>query len=106
MKFGLLTAILEGTTFEEAVDFAAENQLECLEVACWPNTGGAKRRYAGVCHIDAEALTEEKAKELYIIYSNSLGSIIYSILYFKCFTLIFIYYLIHLRLSKALIRDS
>lgn len=40
MKFGLLTAILEGTTFEEAVDFAAENQLECLEVACWPNTGG------------------------------------------------------------------
>ena len=23
MKFGLLTAILEGTTFEEAVDFAA-----------------------------------------------------------------------------------
>ena len=33
MKFGLLTAILEGTTFEEAVDFAAENQLECLEVA-------------------------------------------------------------------------
>ena len=64
MKFGLLTAILEGTTFEEAVDFAAENQLECLEVACWPNTGGAKRRYAGVCHIDAEALTEEKAKEI------------------------------------------
>ena len=64
MKFGLLTAILEGTTFEEAVDFAAENQLECLEVACWPNTGGAKRRYAGVCHIDAEALTEEKAKDI------------------------------------------
>ena len=64
MKFGLLTAILEGTTFEEAVDFAAENQLECLEVACWPNTGGAKRRYAGVCHIDAEALTEEKARKL------------------------------------------
>ena len=27
MKFGLLTAILEGTTFEEAVDFAAENQV-------------------------------------------------------------------------------
>ena len=39
MKFGLLTAILEGTTFEEAVDFAAENQLECLEVACWPKAG-------------------------------------------------------------------
>lgn len=64
MKFGLLTAILEGTTFEEAVDIAAENGFKCMEVACWPNAGGAKRRYAGVCHIDAEALTEERAKEI------------------------------------------
>ena len=51
-KFGLLTAICEGMTFEEVVDFAAENNLECLEVACWPATG-AKRRYAGGSHIDA-----------------------------------------------------
>ena len=62
-KFGLLTAICEGMTFEEVVDFAAENNLECLEVACWPATG-AKRRYAGVSHIDAANLTEEKAKEI------------------------------------------
>ena len=45
MKFGLLTSICEGMTFEEVVNFAAENQLECLEVACWPQ-GGAQRRYA------------------------------------------------------------
>lgn len=64
MKLGLITSILEGTTFEEAVDFAAANDIECLEVACWPSSGGAKRRYAGVCHIDAEALTEKKAKEI------------------------------------------
>ena len=63
MKFGLLTAICEGMTFEEVVDFAAENGLECLEVACWP-AAGAKRRYAGVSHIDAANLTEEKAKEI------------------------------------------
>ena len=62
-KFGLLTAICEGMTFEEVVDFAAENNLECLEVACWP-ASGAKRRYAGVSHIDAANLTEEKAKEI------------------------------------------
>ena len=43
MKFGLLTAICEGMTFEEVVDFAAENTLECLEGACWP-AFGAKRR--------------------------------------------------------------
>ncbi len=60
IKFGLLTAICEGMTFEEVVDFAAENNLECLEVACWPQ-GGAARRYAGVSHIDVANLTQEKA---------------------------------------------
>lgn len=59
MKFGLLTAICDGMSFEEVVDFAAENHLECLEVACWPQ-GGAQRRYAGVSHIDVANLTEEK----------------------------------------------
>jgi sugar phosphate isomerase/epimerase len=63
MKLGLITSICEGMTFEEVVDFAAENGLECLEVACWPQ-GGAARRYAGVSHIDVEHLTEEKAKEI------------------------------------------
>lgn len=64
MKLGLLTAICDGMTFEEVVDFAAENGLECLEVACWPVSGGAKRRYAGVSHIDAEGLTPEKADSI------------------------------------------
>lgn len=63
MKLGFITAICEGMTFEEVVDFAAENNLECLEVACWPQ-GGAQRRYAGVSHIDVANLTEEKAKEI------------------------------------------
>ena len=51
MKFGLLTAILDGWTFEEAVDIASEMGFKCLEVACWP-AGKAERRYAGVSHID------------------------------------------------------
>lgn len=63
MKFGLLTAICEGMSFEEVVDFASENQLECLEVACWPQ-GGAQRRYAGVSHIDVAELNADKAKEI------------------------------------------
>ena len=63
MKLGFITSICEGMTFEEVVDFAAENGLECLEVACWPNFG-AKRRYAGVSHIDVVALTPEKAEEI------------------------------------------
>ena len=52
IHFGLLTAILDGWSFEEAVDIAAEMGFECLEVACWP-AGKAERRYAGVSHIDA-----------------------------------------------------
>ena len=64
MKFGLITSIFEGMDFKEVVDFAAENGLECLEVACWPTSGGAKRRYAGVSHIDVENLTMEKAEEI------------------------------------------
>ena len=64
MKFGLITSIFEGMDFKEVVDFAAENGLECLEVACWPASGGAKRRYAGVSHIDVESLTMEKAEEI------------------------------------------
>lgn len=63
MYLGLLTSICDGMTFEEVVDFASENHLECLEVACWP-AAGAKRRYAGVSHIDVVNLTEEKAKEI------------------------------------------
>ena len=55
MKLGFITAICEGMNFKEVVDFAAENKLECLEVACWP-CGGAQRRYAGVSHIDVANL--------------------------------------------------
>ena len=58
IKFGLLTAILDGWTYEEAVSIAAETGFKCLEVACWP-AGKAERRYAGVSHIDAERVLED-----------------------------------------------
>ena len=60
MKLGFITAICDGMTLEEVVDIAAENGLECIEVACWPQ-GGAQRRYAGVSHIDVASLDENKA---------------------------------------------
>ena len=61
MKLGVLTAIFDGMSFEEVVDFASKHELECLEVACWPVEGGAKRRYAGVSHIDVAGLDEQRA---------------------------------------------
>lgn len=60
MKFGLLTAILDGWTYEEAVDIAAEMGFACLEVACWP-AGKAERRYAGVSHIDCQRVLADDA---------------------------------------------
>ena len=66
MKFGLLTAILDGWTFEEAVDIASEMGFQCLEVACWP-AGKAERRYAGVSHIDAERVCEDDAYARYVL---------------------------------------
>ena len=65
MKFGLLTAILDGWSFEEAVDTAVEMGFECLEVACWP-AGKAERRYAGVSHIDAERVLADDEYAKYV----------------------------------------
>lgn len=61
MKLGFVSAILDGWTFEEMIDTAAEMGYECVEVACWPS-GKAERRYAGVSHIDVDNLTDKKAK--------------------------------------------
>lgn len=59
MKFGLLTSILDGWTYEEAIDIAAKDGFKCVEVASWP-AGKAERRYAGVTHIDAERVLTDK----------------------------------------------
>lgn len=61
MKLGLVSAILDGMSFEEMIDFVSESGLECVEAACWPK-GKAERRYAGVSHIDTENLDEEKCR--------------------------------------------
>jgi len=63
MKLGLLTAAFPGQSLEQVAKWAAENQFEMLEIACWP-VGKAHRRYAGVTTIDVNTLTAEKAKEI------------------------------------------
>ena len=63
MKLGFVTAILQDYTFEQTINFAAEQGFECMEVACWPR-GKAERRYAGVSHLDVAGMTPEKAAEI------------------------------------------
>ena len=65
-QFGLLTAILDGWTYEEAVEIAAGLGFRCLEVACWP-AGKAERRYAGVSHIDAERVLEDEVYAKHVL---------------------------------------
>ncbi|MCC3862567.1 sugar phosphate isomerase/epimerase family protein [Pseudemcibacter aquimaris] len=60
MKLGLQSAILDGMSFEEVVDFAAEHNFKSIEFMCWP-VGKAERKYAGVTHIDVSDFTKEKA---------------------------------------------
>ena len=59
MKLGLLSAILAGKSFRQAVDLCAQIGFESMETACWPKQA-ATRRYAGVTHLDVDALTAEQ----------------------------------------------
>ncbi len=59
MKLGFISSILDTYSFEEVIDTAAALGYECVEVACWPKEK-ATRRYAGITHIDIEALTDDK----------------------------------------------
>lgn len=60
MKLGALSAILAEQDFEGMINVLSGMGYRCAEVACWPNEK-AERRYAGVCHIDVENLSKEKA---------------------------------------------
>src|SRR5215831_1340767 len=63
MKLGFFTAILPDLSFNEVLEFAAQNHFACLEVACWP-AGKAERKFAGVSHIDVAGLTQAAADDL------------------------------------------
>lgn len=82
LKFGLLTAILDGWSYEEAVDIASEMGFQCLEVACWP-AGKAERRYAGVSHIDAERVLADDTYAKHVLdYITEKGMHISSLAFY------------------------
>lgn len=55
MQLGFVSAILPDLAFEEVLTFAGSTGYDCVEVMCWPK-GAGDRRYAGVTHIDVNAL--------------------------------------------------
>ena len=68
MKLGLVSAILDGWSFEEMLDTVSEMGFQCVEVACWPQ-GKAERRYAGVSHIDVARVLEDDQYAKYVLDS-------------------------------------
>ncbi|RWO85715.1 sugar phosphate isomerase/epimerase [Mesorhizobium sp.] len=64
MKLGLLTAPFADTPLGEVADWASSAGFEALEIACWPKSSGAARRYAGTSHIHAASTSASQAKEI------------------------------------------
>lgn len=82
MKMGLLTSILDGWTYEEVIDLAAEYGFQSVEVASWP-AGKAERRYAGVSHINAERVLDDPKYAAHVRdYASKKGISISSLAYY------------------------
>jgi sugar phosphate isomerase/epimerase len=64
MKLGFLTAPFPNTPLTEVAQWAGGNGFESLEIACWPQSKGPARRYAGTSHIDVADLSESRAGEI------------------------------------------
>jgi sugar phosphate isomerase/epimerase len=77
VKLGLLTAAFPDLTLDEVAAWSSANDYEMLEVACWPSGGGEKRRYAGVTHIDVDALDTGAVKDTLARHRLEISSLAY-----------------------------
>ena len=64
MQLGILTAPFPDMALEQVADYAADAGFEALEIACWPQAGGEKRRYAGTAHLPVEDMTPARGSEI------------------------------------------
>jgi sugar phosphate isomerase/epimerase len=64
MKLGLLTAPFEDSALVDVATWAGANGFSALEIACWPASGGERRRYAGTSHIDVDGLSAAQGGEI------------------------------------------
>jgi len=77
VKLGLLTAAFPDLSFDGVCAWAAANGFEMLEVACWPAGGGERRRYAGVTHIDVNALDRDEVHATLERHGLEISSLAY-----------------------------
>jgi sugar phosphate isomerase/epimerase len=72
-----MTAAFPDLSLDGVAEWAAANGFETLEVACWPAGGGEKRRYAGVTHIDVEALDTDDVHATLDRHGLAISSLAY-----------------------------
>src|SRR5205823_3427348 len=77
VKLGLLTAAFPGLSLEQVAVWAASEGFETLEIACWPAAGGERRRYAGVTHIDVDALDADAVRALLAQHGLEISALAY-----------------------------
>ena len=79
MKLGFVSAILSELSLDQVLAFAAAERFGCVEIMCWP-TGKAERRFAGVTHIDVNALSKAQVDDIHALcarHSVSLSGLGY-----------------------------
>jgi len=77
MKLGLLTAAFPDQSLEQVARWAHESGFDALEIACWPSSGGERRRYSGVSHIDVEDFDPKAVRKLLARYNLEISSLAY-----------------------------
>lgn len=63
LDLGFVSAILADSSLDEVLAFASKEKFKCVEIMCWPK-GKAERRYAGITHIDVDALTDAEVSRI------------------------------------------
>jgi sugar phosphate isomerase/epimerase len=77
LKLGLLTAAFPNLTLEEVARWAHESAFDALEIACWPSSGGERRRYAGVSHVDVEDFDPKAVRRLLSRFNLEISALAY-----------------------------
>jgi sugar phosphate isomerase/epimerase len=75
LKLGFNSTILADFGLEHVIKFAGNHGFSCIEVMCWPVGNADSRRYAGITHIDVDALTETKISEIHYALKEAQVSI-------------------------------
>lgn len=70
IQLGFASAILEELSLEEVLRLAADIGYDCVEVMCWP-LSKAERRYAGITHIDVNALDAKRVAEIHALVQET-----------------------------------